>query len=104
MEKFIFVYITNPSKKEAERITNCLLKKRLIVCGNIFPIDSLYWWKKKIAKEQEFFLIAKTIDKNFKEIKKEVEKMHPYSVPFIAKIPADINKKYFKWLEGEIQK
>lgn len=100
---FVFIYITNPNKKEAVRIAKHLLKKRLIACVNIFPINSLYWWKNKIVDAKEFTLIAKTSRANFEKVKKEVEKIHPYSVPCIVKIPVSSNEKYFKWLKGEIK-
>jgi len=57
--KFIFVYITNPTKKEAEKIARHLLEKHLIACANIFPIESFYWWKKKIESGRVFYLAAR---------------------------------------------
>jgi len=103
MNNFVFVYITNPSKEEATEIAKHLLKKRLIACANIFPINSMYWWESKIAEEEEFILIAKTIEGNFEKLKKEVEKIHPYSIPCIVKIPVSSNEKYFEWLKNEIK-
>jgi len=100
---FIFVYITNPSKKEAERIVLHLLKKRLIACANIFPIDSQYWWKGKIEKTKEYVILAKTIKKNFEKVKKEVKRIHKYTIPEIAKIEAEANKEYGDWLRKEVK-
>jgi len=102
MNQFIFVYITNPTEKEAIRIAQSLLKKRLISCANIFPIKSLYWWQNKINKENEYVLIGKTIKSRFEKIKKEVEKIHSYTIPCIIKISVNSNKKYFEWLKNEI--
>ena len=104
MDNFVFVYITNPTEKEARRIARHLLKKRLIACANIFPINSLYLWKGKIADENEFVLIAKTTNSCFERVKSEVEKEHSYSVPCIVRIPVSSNEKYFNWLKGEIAK
>ena len=100
---FVFIYITNPTKQEARKVAKHLLKKRLIACANIFPISSLYWWKGKIIDEKESVLIAKTIEANFEKVKKEVEKIHSYTIPCIVKIPVSSNKKYFDWLRGEIK-
>jgi periplasmic divalent cation tolerance protein len=101
----IFVYITNPNKKTALKITNELLKQRLIGCANIFPIESLYWWQGKIVKDKEYVLIAKTLEKNYEKVKEVVEKIHPYSVPFISKIEIDkINSKYLSWLKEVVKK
>lgn len=99
----IFIYITNPSKKEAKRIALHLLKKRLIACANIFPIDSMYWWKGKIKKAKEVVLIAKTKKENFEKVKEEVKKIHPYSVPSIEKLEVEANEEYEKWLNSEVK-
>ena len=95
---FIFIYITNPTKKEARKIAKHLLEKKLIACANIFPISSLYWWKGRITDEKEFVLIAKTKKTNFEKVKNEVERIHSYTIPCIVKIPVSSNKKYYKWL------
>ena len=96
---FIFIYITNPTRNEARKIAKHLLSKKLIACANIFPIDSLYRCKGKIADEKEFVLIAKTKKENFNKVKREVEKIHPYDIPCIVKIPVSSNEKYYHWLE-----
>ncbi|MBZ9572838.1 divalent-cation tolerance protein CutA [Patescibacteria group bacterium] len=100
---FVFVYITNPTKEEARKIAKHLLEKKLIACANIFPINSLYWWEGKIADESEFVLIAKTTEENFGKVKKEVEKIHSYTIPCIVRISVSSNKKYFDWLKGAIK-
>ncbi|RJO60060.1 divalent-cation tolerance protein CutA [candidate division WS5 bacterium] len=98
----ILVYITYPSKKEAEKAAGHLLKKKLVACANIFPIQSLYHWKGSLASEEEFVLLGKTKEQNYKNIKEEVSKIHSYEVPCIIKIPIEVNKEYGKWMEGEL--
>ena len=102
MSGLAFIYITVPNKKEAKKIARHLLKSRLIACANIFPIDSLYWWQEKITNNTEAVLIVKTFNKNFHKVVKEVEKIHPYSTPCIAKIEVNTNKKFSCWLKREI--
>ena len=99
---FILVYITNPSKKVAKDVALHLLKKRLIACANIFPIESMYWWKGKIEQTKEVVLIAKTRKENFNKVKNEVKKIHPYTVPCIIKLSAEANKDYEDWLNKEM--
>jgi periplasmic divalent cation tolerance protein len=100
---FIFVYVTNPNKKEASRIALHLLKKRLIACANIFPIDSAYWWKDKIEKTKEYVLIVKTKEENWEKVKTEIKKVHPYTVPCITKINVEANKEYENWLKNNVR-
>jgi len=99
----ILVYITNPTKKVAEKIAKILLERRLVACANIFEIESFYWWERKIERAKEFVLIGKTIEKNYKKIKEEVEKIHPSEIPCILKIKAEANKKYLNWLKSEVK-
>lgn len=99
MNRMIFVYITNPNKKTALKVGRHLLEKKLVGCVNIFKIQSLYWWQEKIENSGEYVVVAKTIDKNYSKIEKEIRKIHPYSVPCILKIKIDkVNKDYLKWL------
>ncbi len=97
------VYITCNDKKEAEKISLHLLRKRLIACANIFPIKSLYWWQGKIVNDDENVIIAKTNNKNFKQLAIEVKKMHSYEIPCILKINAFANKDYEAWANKEMK-
>jgi periplasmic divalent cation tolerance protein len=99
----IFIYITNPNKNQAQKIAKHLLKERLIACANIFPIESLYWWQGKITADNEYVLIAKTTEANFKKVQKTVEKIHPYKIPCIIKIPITPNQKFSHWLKNEVK-
>lgn len=95
-------YITCKSSKEAKKISYHLLKKRIIACANIFPIKSLYWWQGKIANDNESVIIAKTNDKNFKILVKEVKKIHSYEIPCILRLDAVPNREYGDWAKKEL--
>ena len=97
------VYITCKDKKEAETISMHLLKKRLIACANIFPIKSMYWWDKKIVNGNENVVIAKTNNKNFENVVREVKKIHSYTIPCILKIDASANEDYGQWANKELR-
>ena len=75
-------HITCKNYKEAEKISAHLLKKRLIACANIFPVKSMYWWNYKITKENESAIFAKTNEKNFNNVVKEVKKVQSYKIVF----------------------
>lgn len=101
----IFVYITCKNKEEAKKIGLLLVKKRLAACCNLFPVESIYQWKGKIAGNREMVLIVKTLKKNFKKVEKEVKKLHSYKVPCILEIPiARGNARYLDWLKREVKK
>ena len=99
----ILVYITCRNRKEARRISLHLLEKNLVACTNIFPIKSFYWWKNKIEKSREFVLIAKTMNKNFKKIEKDVRRIHSYSLPCIIKLKVEANRDFEEWVRKVVE-
>jgi periplasmic divalent cation tolerance protein len=99
--KFIIIYITHPNLKTARKIADHLLRKKLIACVNYFPIESAYWWKGKVASEKEIVSILKTKKENWKKVRDEVEKIHPYKTPCIMKFDVESNEDYAKWIKKE---
>jgi periplasmic divalent cation tolerance protein len=91
---FIIIYVTNPDLKTAKRIASRLIKKRLIACANLFPIESAYWWKGKIETSREVVSILKTGKSNWNKVKTAVEKLHPYETPCIMKLPVRANSDF----------
>lgn len=95
----IFVYSTFPNKKEAKKIGERLVRKKLAACINIFPIESVYIWRGKVIKDKEFAAIIKTKKENFKKVEKFILANHSYDTPCILEIPVSrVTKKYLNWL------
>ena len=97
----ILIYIPCKDRKEAKGIAQELLKKKLIACANMFPIESIYEWKGKITDDKEIVLLCKTRDGYYNDVAKTVKKMHSYEAPAIIKVKADVNKKNGDWLYKE---
>lgn len=96
----IFVYSTFFNKKEAEKIGEGLVRKKLAGCVNIFPIGAIYFWRGRIVKVKEFAALIKTKKENFRKIEKFILEKHSYDMPCILEIPLGrITKKYLDWLE-----
>ncbi len=94
------IYITTRNAGEAKKISSHLLKKKLVACVNIFPIESMYWFEGMIQEDVEFVVLAKTLDNNFKKVEKEVVDMHSYDTPAIYSwMPDKVNKKYDDWVK-----
>uniref|UniRef100_A0A7C6EGH3 Divalent-cation tolerance protein CutA n=1 Tax=candidate division WOR-3 bacterium TaxID=2052148 RepID=A0A7C6EGH3_UNCW3 len=101
--KFWLLYSTVGKKREAQLIARHLLKKRLIACANIFPIDSLYWWKGRIEHSKEYGMIFKTSAKNYLRIEQELSKIHPYECPCLVAIDLKRGiKPYLDWILDSI--
>ncbi len=101
----VSVYITARDKREARKIVQFLLRKRLIACANTFPVESSYWWKNKIHNKKEYAIIAKTKKSLSKKLEKEVRKIHSYSVPCIVFWPiVSGSKDFLEWVKKETLK
>ena len=98
----IFIYVTCKDQKEAKKISKHLLEKKLVACANMFPITSMYSWEGKITEENEFVLLLKTKEENYNKIKKEIETIHSYDIPCVAKLDVKFNKKYGDWVMQEV--
>lgn len=99
----ITVTVTCKNKTEAIKTAKVLLKKKLIVCANYWPVDSIYRWQGKIEKSKEVMLICKSLAKNNLKIISVIEKIHSYKVPVITIEKIETNTKTLKWLKKEIE-
>ncbi len=98
--QYIVVFITTANKKEAEKISNVLLDRRLAACLNIIGgVDSRFWWKGKKEKARECLLIAKTKKPLFKKLTRVVRQGHSYDVPEVIAIPiVGGHGPYLNWI------
>ena len=97
--KPVLIISTYPNKKSISKISNDLIKNKIIACVNISKIDSIYSWNGKIQNSPEYIAIFKTVTKNKTKLKKVIAETHPYDVPEIAEIDVNsINKSYLNWL------
>ena len=99
----MILVLTTLSKKEAAvKIGRDLLKKRVIACYNLLPIESAYWWKGRITEENEVLAILKTKDENFEKVKSHLKKHSGYETPEVVAIEASkVNKSYLNWIYTE---
>ncbi|PIT84115.1 divalent-cation tolerance protein CutA [Candidatus Micrarchaeota archaeon CG10_big_fil_rev_8_21_14_0_10_45_29] len=92
------VYTSLSNKKIAQKFAKEAIKKKFAACVFYYKVSSLYFWKGKICKEDEWLLELKC--KNAKNAIKWLEKTHPYKCPMIYSIkPQAVSKKYEKWVK-----
>lgn len=90
---------TTNTKKNAKKIINALLKKKIAACIQLFPIESFYTWEGKVNEDKEFILFIKSKASLYNQIEKIVLKNHKYTTPEIIQVP--INKgatAYLSWI------
>lgn len=101
--EYIVVLTTTEKKKDAERIAESLVEKKLAACVQVLgPINSVYKWKGKIEKAEEWLCLIKSRKSIYSEIEKAIRLIHPYEVPEIIALPVVAGSADFlSWLGEE---
>ena len=102
----IVVFSTCSNKREAKRLTQSLLDKKLIACAAVIDrIESRFWWKGKIDSARESMLVLKTRKNLLKKVAKEIKRFHSYEVPEVIALPiVGGNRDYLTWIEESCRK
>ncbi len=93
------VYVTCPSKREAEKISTALVREKLAACANFFPCKSIYEWQGRLVKEKGFALILKTTEKKYPVLVARIRQLHSDGVPcIVATKIARAYQPYVNWV------
>lgn len=101
----IVVLVTCGSAKEARRLSESLVRKRLAACvTTTTPIRSVYRWKGKAETATEILMLVKTRRGRFSAVAKEICRLHSYDTPEIIALPIVAgSKSYLKWLRESLE-
>ncbi|MFH1359523.1 MAG: divalent-cation tolerance protein CutA [Candidatus Omnitrophota bacterium] len=101
----IVIFITAKNKKEAVKICQALLKKKLIACANVIDsVESFFWWQGKIDRAKETLCVLKSKKRLLKEITQTVKSLHSYDVPEVIALPIiGGHKPYLDWVNQSVQ-
>ncbi|MBN2577405.1 MAG: divalent-cation tolerance protein CutA [Pirellulales bacterium] len=104
MTDFIQILTTVEKREDAEKIARALVERRLAACVQIVgPIVSIYRWRKKIERAEEFQCWIKTRAGLYPQVEAAVRQLHSYEVPEILALPIlDGGKDYLAWLEDSV--
>jgi periplasmic divalent cation tolerance protein len=103
--RFIVIFSTAGNSEEASRIAEKLVSDRLVACVNIVPgIQSIYWWKDGVQKDQEVLMVMKTKKSKYQDVERAIKSLHSYEVPEIISIPLENGfEGYLKWIEDTLK-
>ena len=104
MPKFVVCLTTVAKKKDAERLSTALVRKKCVACVNVLPITaSFYHWKNKLCKDSEYLLLMKTSATQVKRLERELTAIHPYECPEFIVLPIlNGSKKYLEWIAENV--
>lgn len=100
---FCYLYLTC-DPKEADSLTEFLLKERLIACAKKVPVNSTYWWEGKTEKADEIMLVMESAEEKFDEVEAKLKKVHSYDTFVLTSVPmARISNDAQAWLKSNLE-
>jgi periplasmic divalent cation tolerance protein len=97
----LLVMTTAGSEVEANKIAQALVERRLAACVNIIPrIQSIYRWKDKLERSEEFLLFIKTKRALEPEIQSAIRELHSYELPEHIGLAIEYGSEaYLAWID-----
>ncbi len=94
------VLTTAGSVDEANKIAEALVQRRLAACVNVVgPISSVYRWKGKVERAQEWLLLIKTTAGMVDAAGDAIQELHSYEVPECVALVVDGGSEaYLDWV------
>lgn len=89
-----------PDRAAAKALAEALVSKRLAVCVQMLPIESVYEWQGKIEEATEILLLCKIKREDYAEAESMILSQHPYEIPEVVMLPIEAGaSSYLAWLE-----
>ena len=80
-----------------------MLNAKLIACGQITEIESIYTWENKLTQAKEFLLTMKTRTQLYDKCELFIKQNHPYKTPQIVATPITHGSaEYFNWIDESL--
>jgi periplasmic divalent cation tolerance protein len=98
-EEFCQVLISATTQEEADKISDALVKKKLIAGSLIMKGPSIYWWEGRIVEKEYYNIQAFSLMENKLRIITEVKKIHSDKCPIIAFFKMDGNDEFLEWIK-----
>lgn len=101
-EPIALYYLTFTTPEEAQAVAYDLLREKIAVCTNWFPITCAYLWEGEIQQEPETVLIVKARAGDRERIEQVVRRHISYT-QFIGELPlASVNEGFARWFASEL--
>lgn len=96
---------TAGTAEEANKIAETLVERRLAACVNIISsISSVYRWKEKVERAQEWLLLIKTTAGAADAVAHAIKELHSYELPECVVLPIEGGSDaYLEWIGENVR-
>jgi len=104
MRRWLLVFITTPTRHQAQTIGRRLVQERLAACVQVFgPVTSSYRWQGRLERSREWLCLVKTERRRLDQVVALVKRLHSYQLPELIALPISAGSPdYLKWLGAEL--
>ena len=101
--KVVVVLVTTSNRREAVRLSEAVVRKKLAACANLISsVTSIFRWKGQTQKSREALLIMKTTVHRYAALETLIRSMHSYEVPEIIALTVEKGlPPYLEWVRKE---
>lgn len=102
-QEYCHILISASNKKEADKISDNLLKNKLIAGLLVLKGPAKYWWKGHIEEREYYNISAFSLFANKFRIINVVNKISNDTTPVIEFLPMDGDKKFLQWVKETVK-
>lgn len=95
------VLTTCGTEEAAEKISETLVREKLVACASITKVKSFFRWSGEQKAEEEFLVVMKTKKALLKKLEKRMKKIHSYELPEFLVLDASASADYSDWVSKE---
>ncbi len=98
--RILVVVTTCDKRKDADRLAEQVVTKRLAACAQVSgPLTSYYWWKGRRERAEEWQIRMKTVDSGYPRLEDFIRQNHPYELPQIVALEvAHVLPEFARWV------
>jgi len=93
------VFISAENTKQANKILDHLLKKKLILGGPVLEGPAKFWWKGRVVRMNYAYIFTYTIKAFKQKIIKECKVVSAEEIPMISFTPLEGNSELIKLID-----
>ena len=102
MNRILLIITTETERKNAEKISNVLLEKRVAACISLKEISSTYFWEGNIETCNEIEISIKSTIENREQIISILKANLSNELPQIIFKEIDSDLDYFNWIKRSV--
>jgi uncharacterized protein involved in tolerance to divalent cations len=98
------VFISAENQKQADKILNSLLNKKLVTGGQFLQSAARFLWKGKINEMEYNTITSFTRSDKKQAVIKDIESTSEEEVPMVRFITIELNQKLARWIDETLGK